>query len=655
MREKLNQESQQALERVVQCLGQKKEERQEQVQMTQFLRRFLEFAETPGHVAMVEAGTGIGKSFAYLTALCEYLQAHGSEKVVIATNTLTLMDQLLFKDLPVLQKIYPKMVFASAKGHHNYLCLYKFYRTLDTLFSEVPEQEKAVLEAALIDSDGERSSLPDVSEGLWQQIRCESVDCLGQDCIYSNQCYFNRSRWKWKDAQVIVTNHALALVDLLQQPIFPEYHDILFDEAHNLEHNAINSLTVAITLHRIREIYQLADTPQCEEAFLFSQKSKAFFQWKQKLLALAALFFHALGPDERDQEVKPYLEGWDLLYHMESFQSDIRQVQEQAVKNGADFSETSITNFYNDLQQVHDDLKVWLEHGLDMTVYWHENNGCFYAPIDLSAQLQRVWENKNVVFVSATLTIGGTFEHLRRQLGLPEQTTYALKLESPFPYQENALVYHPRQAPSPRWEPMAYTGFVADTVEQLLRVTQGHTFVLFTSYKMLQEVYEAVVSRLEDMPLTWLIQGRDRKEKLLEQYRQASHPVLMGTDSYWEGVDEEMDCLVIAKLPFSVPTTPLEQARSELIQSRNGNPFLLLSLPKCALKLKQGAGRLIRRQDKRGVIVLCDPRIRQAEWGRTIQKSLPPMRWTDQFEVCQAFLEELQRQSEPMVSAEDKL
>ena len=303
LREQLNTEAQAALEQVVAQLGSKKEQRPEQVRMTQFLRRFLEYAETPGHAALVEAGTGIGKSFAYLTAICEYLEAHGSERVVIATNTLTLMDQLVLKDIPVLRTLYPRIGFAAAKGHNNYLCLHKFYQVLDSLFSEIPDEEQAQLEAALQSgSGGERTWLPDVSEPFWRKIRCESNDCVGQDCIYYNQCYFNRSRWNLKDAQVIVTNHALALVDLLQQPVFPDYGFILFDEAHNLEDNAINSLTVAVTSARIRDIYQLADSPYCEQAFFNTERDGRFFQWKQKLLALSALFFNTLAEDGRDTD-----------------------------------------------------------------------------------------------------------------------------------------------------------------------------------------------------------------------------------------------------------------------------------------------------------------------------------------------------------------
>ncbi len=638
IREKYNQEAREALERVVCALGDKREERQEQVQMTQFLRRFLEYADVPGHTALVEAGTGIGKSFAYLTALCEYIQAHKSERVVIATNTLTLMDQLLFKDIPVLQAVYPEITFAAAKGHTNYICLHKFYEAMDALFSDIPEEEKEALEEALKESDGQRSSLPDVSEELWRRIRCESYDCLGQDCIYAAQCYFNRSRWDLKDADIIVTNHALALIDLLNQPVFPEYQHIIFDEAHNLENNAVNSLMVGINQNRIREIYQLSETPGCEEAFAVSDKMRMFMQWRQKLLALAAVFFSSFQDSGRDLEPQEYADGWDLLNHMEALDEDIYKVKKKAEQEIAEGGETSVANFYNDLQKVHDDLLTWLEHRMAKAVYWHENGSCFYAPVDLSAELQKVWEQKNTILVSATLTIGGKFDHIRHQLGLPSGTVYGIRLASPFPYRENALVYQPDEAPSPRWDPVAYTDYVAHTAESILRITEGHMFMLFTSYKMLQEVYEKISRRLEALPLDWLIQGEGRKEKLLEKYRQAKHPVLLGTDSFWEGVDEEMDCLLIAKLPFAVPTTPLEEARSELLEKQGGNPFMMLSVPKCALKLKQGAGRLIRRQDKKGVIVICDPRVRQAGWGRLIRETLPPMPWTGDFARCRQFL-----------------
>lgn len=634
------------MHRVTAGLGSKQEHRPEQLAMTQFLRRYLDYAVRPGMSAIVEAGTGVGKTFAYLIAVCEYLTAHGHEdnRVVIATNTLNLLDQLYDKDIPVISGFYPGIRFEKIKGRSNYLCL----RKLETISADpgsITKEIASILKKELSLLTGERNDFPRVSGKTWSEVCCDAHDCQKAACKHFGACTYNKARRRASKADVVITTHASVLTVFSQEgSALPPYTHLFFDEAHNLERNARSALTSEISIKRLQQIVRMLQSRYLETAFRQADCHETMRDHITYIEIKGRDFFDLCSANGRLTGPGAFEPGHELAAELNRLLPALQRIstQTEAALPADDINTvrimTAFEQAYDAIKGLCGDLKLWLNQSDAQRVYWIEDNACMMSPIDVSNMLQGLFSSKTVALFSATLSVAGSFDNIKSQLGLPD--AFCLQLDSPFDYRNNAVVYLPGNAQALKGKQgaeEAYTEYVAATVNAILRKTQGKTFVLFTSYQQMKQVYSRIVEDPQNAGLKLLIQNEMPREQLIKSYRKHDNAVLFGTDSFWEGVDENIDAIVIAKLPFAVPNTPIEIARKEMYQQRGLDSFKEYTLPQAAIKLKQGAGRLIRHKEKRGIIVICDPRIDQ-QWCQVVKATLPDMRWTRDEEDLKQYL-----------------
>ncbi|KUG05272.1 ding family atp-dependent helicase yoaa [hydrocarbon metagenome] len=632
MKNKLNNQAQDALDKIVNKLN-KKESRPEQIQMVQFIRRFLNYAKDPGRAAVVEAGTGVGKTFAYLVAFCEHLKSlstNQQSKLVIATNTINLQEQLIKKDIPIINKLYPGIRFEKAKGKNNYICLRQLAEANNgNLFFNDKEVEeiKKISDWVYNSETGDRSDMDfDIDYNTWRSIASDTASCYGNNCPYHSECYYERAKKRLKKADIIITNHAMVLADI-QNNNLPEYSHILIDEAHNFENNALKAMTVEISAQRLKSIIRKINNTYCQAGLRRVKKITAMNATLQGIETNAQEFLDSL-PEGRIKTVIDPVKAELLITQLNA----VIDILKSALSEEKSVIQNELSLVIEAATKLSIEVRAFTFQELESYVYWSKNGKAFFAPTSTSF-LKSYWANKTSVLTSATINVAGSFKPFIWGLNLNPVNTYSLKLNSPFNYKENALVYIPAEAISPKEG--QYNEYLIKTIPEIIKKTQGKVFVLFTSYTTLNTVYEATESNLSGFKL--LKQGQGNKDYLLQEFKTSDKSVLFGTDSFWEGVDEELNCVIITKLPFAVPTDPIEEARYEILKNAGKNPFMYKSIPACALKLKQGAGRLIRNSENRGVIVICDPRI-NAKWGKPIVNTLPEMRWTDNIEVIDMYM-----------------
>mgnify|MGYP000929336545 CR=1 FL=1 len=638
MKEDLNRRAKNAIQLATSFLiG--REERKEQIKMSQFLLRFLDYARTPGQAVMVEAGTGVGKTFGYLIPICEWFKSQkniDSPKIVISTDTISLQEQLTQKDIPVIKKIYPKIRFEKAKGRANYTCKRKLYETMaGNLFATNDEEAEIGKIIEWLDSEigstGDRSDMDfDINSRTWHSICSDPLDCHGNACEYYKTCYHEQAKKRVQKADVIITTHAMVLTDYAQTRSLPDYNILVLDEAHNFGKNAVKALTVNISRKRVNHLIKKSKNSWCHQGFAKVRNWSKVQEWQNAVSEFSQVFFDTLT----DSRVLTPLEGTEGQNLRDSLLMVCPYIEKALENTNISIVKTELANLLGEIIQISEDLKAWLTQAVPDTVYWIEKGEANYVPVNTGYLLKPLWECKTTILTSATLCIAKSFTAIRSALCLNKETTYSLRVDSPFDYKKHALVYVPPTAPSPKTS--HYTDYISSTIESILEKTGGKTFVLFTSYAMMQTVSEHVIGTLGDK-FTWLVQGNSTREILLAKYKEYTNAVLFGTNSYWEGIDEDVNCVIITKLPFAVPTNPVEEARYEQIKSRGGNPFIMQAIPQCAIKLKQGTGRLIRNQHKKGVIVICDPRIMKP-WSKAIIQTLPEMRWTKDISLMKDYL-----------------
>lgn len=631
MKETLNKQMEKALRSVINGINNQPEIRPQQIEMAQKIRRFLQFSQnSTGNTLMIEAGTGVGKSFAYLTALCEYIKTHIDAKAVIGTNTISLQEQLHQKDIPYVLKNYPGITAEKVKGRNNYLCLHKLSELDTDLFAseEIQDFASRIHEWLDTDHNGEKSNIPfEYENKFWRLIESDGTACIDIQCRYKKECYFFKARNKLKDSNIIIANHAIILADI-KQKVLPDYDILVLDEGHNFETNALSALTDTITRNDFLGINATLNTRTLQSALRSARVLKKVEGIQNDLKNNANAFFESL---ENRRYTKP-----EENDHGERIISVLKQalvLLEKAEKNSnIPLVKAETAKLAERIEDMCQKTSAWLHQTSPNSVYWVENHSINCAPLDIASILPTFWQTKNTVITSATLTVNRSFNSMKRSLGLGENC-YSLRYGSPFNYKENSIIYQPPNAPSPN--SCDYSPYVCKTIESILNRKSGKTFVLFTSYKMMEEVYDQVHSEFPH--LNWLLQGTGSKEMLLSKFRENDNSVLFGTDTFWEGVDEKLNCVIITKLPFEVPTTPIKEAQYELVKSRGGNSFMELSVPRCAIKLQQGTGRLIRNSHQKGIIVICDPRIHKP-WGKIIKNTLPQMPWTDDLNLIDFYL-----------------
>ncbi|MCL4782329.1 MAG: ATP-dependent DNA helicase [Bryobacterales bacterium] len=604
------------------------------------MARAVEAAMRERRHLIVEAGTGTGKTLAYLVpALLS------GKRVVISTGTKNLQEQLFHKDIPFLQQhIERPLKVCYMKGRANYVCKAKLYdaRTLPILdgLSEVSEfEEIARWEAETETGDrAELKSLPEDSR-VWPKIDARSDRCSGQRCPHFDSCFITAMHRRAYESDVIIVNHHLFFADLAVKDdefgaIIPDYSVVVFDEAHEIEDTAAqyfgNSVSTLQVLDLTRDIRSTMrtrklDLPNLSRAVDWLDESSTRF------------FHHFRGPDGRvgfhgfEQRNPPHLEPYQQLITALSLVGNSMRKESEAI---GDF-----LPLFRRAGTISDNLQAWVDSPDRDAVHWVERRGKNIAlqacPIDVGPLLREKLFSRieTVILTSATLAVSGSFDFIANRVGLENPKT--LMVEGGFDYQKQALLYMPPDLPDPRSDLFAERA--AETIARTLAVTQGRAFLLFTSHQQMRLLYDLLAPTL---PYPSLLQGDAPKSHLLKQFKETPNAVLFATSSFWQGVDvpgEQLSCVVIDKLPFAVPSDPVVSARIEKIREDGGAPFFEYQIPQAAIALKQGFGRLIRSGSDRGLLVILDNRIRGKAYGRVFLESLPPYRLTASFQEVEDF------------------
>ena len=618
-----------------------------QMEMAKAVERALEERR---HL-IVEAGTGTGKTLAYLLPALRT-----GQRVIISTGTKALQDQLYFRDVPFLETLIGDLRVCYMKGRANYLCRHKLTALRDQpilsgleeidQFQQIAEWEKKT-------ETGDRAELSGMPESsaLWQKLDARTEACLGSSCPDYGRCFITEMRRKALESDIIIVNHHLFFADLsvkreaagaADAGILPDTAAVVFDEAHELEDVASSYFGLSVSNVRFEELAR--DTDALLRGKEGADKLPAL---TQQIRERARMFFAALpmAGDGRQPFTgrEEFLETSGDLYMAVRATLKRMEAEMEGMK-----SVDEAPGLKKRVARLRSELEFILESNAHNMVYWMERRissggterpggrGGFRSqsrttflqatPIDVSELLHElVFEQiPTVILTSATLTVQGGFEHMRKRLGLTEARE--LVVPSHFNYGKQALLYLPPEMPEPR--DAEFPEAAARCIRRVLELSRGRAFCLFTSYAQMRDLYERLLPVL-DFPI--LLHGTAPRKALLEEFRTTPNAVLFGTSSFWQGVDvqgEALSCVIIDKLPFAVPNDPVVAARMTAIEEAGGKPFFDYQVPSAVLTLKQGFGRLIRSLEDRGVLVLLDPRIRQKSYGKIFLASLPPYRMT---------------------------
>jgi ATP-dependent DNA helicase DinG len=616
------------------------EHRSGQLEMAEVVQEAFE----KHHHAIVEAGTGTGKTLAYLLpAICS------GRRVVISTATKSLQEQLYAKDVPFLQKHFaPNLKAAVMKGRSNFLCVAKMNQMADQTMLKGMEEVDAfrqIKDWAKVTETGDRAELtflPDDSE-LWTRLDARRDTCTGQKCPSFHPCFVTGMHQKAKEADLIIVNHHLFFADLaLKQDDFgsvlPEYSAVVFDEAHEMEDVASDYFGRQISNYRFEELARDAD----QALRLLHLGSPSLLRRTQRIRERSRAFFDAFpqrdgrfpfARNEREAFLEQNREGYEALANsLKGLETEFAA----ATQKPEELLRIARRSF-----ELRQELGFLLESNEKNYVYWYErrNKGIFLAatPIDVSQILREKLFEKfdTVILTSATLTVGSRFEYIRQRLGLDHAKERALPPE--FDYGEQAMLYLPRKMPDVR--DAGFSAKAADEIVRLLELSQGRAFCLFTSYSQMNDLFERVKAKV---PFPLLLQGTAPRSTLLERFKNTPAAVLFATSSFWQGVDvpgEQLSCVIVDRLPFAVPSDPIVAARVRALQEDGRNPFAEFQVPQAVLALKQGFGRLIRTRTDRGVLALLDSRIQRMAYGKIFLESLPKYGMASDLAMVERFLQ----------------
>ena len=598
---------------------------------------------------VVEAGTGVGKSLAYLVpAILFALEQH--KKAIVSTHTINLQEQLLYKDIPILKKILPvEFDAALMKGRQNYLCPRRLERArqqANELFTG-PEQNELtrLAEWASTTRDGSLSDLSvEPNPKVWTQVCSEAHLCTQKTCGQNSRCFYQQARKRLLAADLIVMNHTLLFI-LLGDPeqqeeresgfLFPNDF-IIFDEAHTIEQVASRQIGIGVSQYGLRSTIQRLYNARTRKGLFTVMRDATGVRLAGELVDDADKFFAAVdsksdfrkGREFRVREPDFVLDT--ITGGLTALQTRIADVVKRA---DDEFLKAELQEFGRRIRDARDGIAIFLEQSAPEHVYWVERTGktaqflsLNAAPVDLAPVLRRMIfrENCCCVMTSATLSVGRTdLAYFRTRIGANEAEP--LQLGSPFNFQKQMKIFIVQKMPDPR--DAGYQKELEHWIAHFVEQTDGRAFVLFTSYRDLQQLAAQMQKSFVAKKMNLLVQGGGApRGKLLEQFKTTPRSVLFGTDSFWGGVDvpgEALSNVIITRLPFAVPDHPLIEAKLELVQERGGDAFTEYSLPEAILKLRQGVGRLIRTKTDRGIIVILDNRIVTKPYGRAFMQALP--------------------------------
>jgi len=605
---------------------------------------------------LVEAGTGVGKSFAYLLPVIETVRERRC-KVVISTYTISLQEQLIEKDIPALVKaVGIPLKAVLVKGRQNYLGLRRLMQTSrrqKTVFSNPSDLDQLhqIEDWAYETKDGSLSDLGfQPLTQLWQRVRSESNNCMGSSCATFNTCFYQRARRKVEEADILVVNHALFFADLALRranvSILPDYEHVVFDEAHNIEAVASDHFGQTISPTQVHHLLSGIHNPQTGRGFIGMLGCESAVKASTKAHRAADAFFDELGSLASGGRGTTRLNGPPRIH--DSLSPALRELagELKALKGRFERADDQfeLTSFVDRCAETAGALETMLKQSNEGQVYWLESARggepatrqsrrqatLRAAPLSVAEVLrEELFEKvKTVVLTSATLSTGGGqgFTYLRKRLGIDKADE--LQLDSPFDYMNQVTLHVEAALPEPN-DP-TFVGAAIERAKEYLLATRGRAFVLFTSYDALNRAAALLESFCAEHDLTLLVQGQGLpRGQMIEQFRRMEGAVILGTDSFWQGVDVPGDALqtvIITKLPFAAPDQPLLAARSDAIRATGGEPFNELQVPEAVLKLKQGFGRLIRTGTDRGVVVIMDRRIKTKAYGRRFLEALPRCR-----------------------------
>jgi ATP-dependent DNA helicase DinG len=622
------------------CMPAGYEHRRSQLEMAE---RVDQAFRTKQHL-LIEAGTGTGKTLAYLLPAIR-----SGRRVVISTATKSLQEQLYSKDVPFVRRHFaPELKVAVMKGRANFLCRAKVHQMegqpvlkgLEEMdwFVQIRDWEK-------LTGTGDRSELsflPDDGE-LWPRLDARRETCTGQKCTEFNRCFVTAMHQRAADADVIIVNHHLFFADLaLRQDdfgsILPEYSAIVFDEAHEIEDVASDYFSRAISNYRFEELARDAE----QAVRLTHQGGPALLKRIVRVRERTREFFDRFPPREGRSAFEPAARASFVEQNQEAYQELCAAVKalETAIA-GLPAKAEELVTVARRAAELRGELTFLLESSEKNYVYWFErrNKGVFVAatPIDVSAILrERLFESfDTVILTSATLAVGGRFDYLKQRLGLSGTREHVLPQE--FDFKEQAILYIPPRLPDVR--DAGFAEKAADEIVQLLECTEGRAFCLFTSYSQMNQLFELVRPRSR-FPL--LVQGTAPRSVLLDRFRSTPGAVLFATSTFWQGVDvpgDQLSCVIIDRLPFAVPTDPVVAARVRALNEDGRNAFAEYQVPEAVLALKQGFGRLIRTRSDRGVLAILDNRIQRMQYGKIFLESLPEYTLTRDIGEVQRFME----------------
>jgi ATP-dependent DNA helicase DinG len=638
--------------------------RRGQLQMAQAIEQAL---EEKRHL-IVEAGTGTGKTLAYLMPVIR-----SGKRVIISTGTKNLQEQLFYKDVPFLEQalygdISGRLSVCYMKGRNNYLCRKKLYDLTDQpVLSglEEIEQYRAIAAWEKTTGTGDRAELAELPEAslLWHKLDARADACIGQKCSEFERCFITEMRRKAMESNIIIVNHHLFFADLaikLQAEgapdagILPEAAVVVFDEAHELEDVAGNYFGISVSNLRVEDLARDVENSLQHNRMLSAALSGALGSLRER----SQFFFSVLPPGDGRfafETRREFLEenGDEFIALNQALTRLAGELE------GLPQKPEEIFNFVRRTQEIQVQLGYALESEDRNTVFWIERRGGRWGgrggsnaasegsvrgrqnvflqatPIDVGPILREcLWSKLEcAVLTSATLAVGGGFEYIRRRLGMEHARESVLP--SHFDYESQALFYVPPDLPDPRTP--QFTAQAAERIRRLLEITRGRAFVLFTSYAQMNDIYQRLVGEVE-FPI--LRQGEAPKSALLEEFRLTPNAVLFATSSFWQGVDvqgEQLSCVIIDRLPFAVPSDPVVAARVKAIDVDGGNAFFQYQVPAAVITLKQGFGRLIRSLHDRGLLVLLDNRILKKQYGRVFIESLPNYKKTTEIRVVEEF------------------
>jgi ATP-dependent DNA helicase DinG len=612
------------------------------------------------HHLLVEAGTGIGKTLAYLVPAI----ATG-RRVIVSTGTKNLQEQIFYKDIPFLQSILPRKFKATyLKGRSNYVCLNRLKRAESSPVLEGLDEVDyfdLVNKWAYRSQTGDRAELTELPEkvSFWRHIDARSDICIGQKCPSFDPCFITKARQAALESDVVIVNHALFFADLALRDkewgqVLPDYSAVIFDEAHQIEDIAAQYFGAGVSSYQIDDL--LGDISRM--ILTDVEASREVTKASARVSTMADNFWTSFSGVDPRSSIRTFEgEGRFVLRH-DMFVRKLRGGEFEATAAGERFVnlKTALQRLKGALQVVKDappemeatlrrveqvlfDLEFIVGADDELFVYWAERRGrgvfLQATPIDASGILNdRLFSHvETVVLTSATLTSAGSFDFIRSRLGVERAAD--LIAGSNYNYREQSLLYLPPKMPDPR--DAGFQHAASGEIVKILNASRGRAFVLCTSYSQMEALREMVEFKI-DFPI--LMQGEGSRSGILDKFRSTPNAVLFATSSFWQGVDvrgEALSCVIIDKLPFAVPSDPVIGARQRYIDNHGGNSFNSYSVPSAIINLKQGLGRLIRSATDRGVLSILDPRIVTKGYGQQFLKSLPPSRITRKIEDVESF------------------